>query len=113
MRKLDLNLDQEEIKHIVEEMDYVGNGKINYTEFLAAIISVKSTLTDEMLWRLFKNFDIDNTDFISEANLLEAFKRLGHRVNEEEISEMMKVHDLKHDGKISFEEFKVMFEGKK
>ena len=58
-------------------MDYFGNGKINYSEFLAATLSAKNTLTDEMLWRLFKTFDVDDTDFISKANLLEAFQRLG------------------------------------
>ena len=77
MKKLSIDLEQEEILNIVSEMDYVGNGKINYSEFLAATLSVKNTLTDEMLWRLFKTFDVDDTDFISKANLLEAFSRLG------------------------------------
>ena len=58
-------------------MDYFGNGKINYSEFLADTLSAKDTLTDETLWRLFKTFDVDDTDFISKANLLEAFQRLG------------------------------------
>jgi len=73
MQKLNIDLDQEEILHIVSEMDYVGNGKINYSEFLAATLSAKNTLTDEMLWRLFKTFDVDDSDFISKQNLLEAF----------------------------------------
>ena len=113
MKKLDLKLKKEEIEAMVSEMDYVGNGKINYTEFLAAILSVKSTLTDEMLWRLFKTFDVDNTDSISELNLLEAFERLGHKVSVEEVGEMIAAHDLHNDGRISFDEFKKMFEGQK
>jgi len=36
-----------EIDKIITEIDYVGNGKINYTEFLAATLSF--TLSDEML----------------------------------------------------------------
>ena len=72
-------------------MDYVGNGKINYSEFLAATLSAKNTLTDETLWRLFKTFDVDDTDYISRANLLEAFQRLGrdYQVGEEEVAEMI------------------------
>ena len=58
---------------MIKEIDYFGNGKINYSEFLAATISMKSTLTDEKLWTLFKTFDTDDTDFISFDNLLEAF----------------------------------------
>lgn len=46
-------------------MDYFGNGKINYSEFLAATLSAKDTLNDEMLWRLFKTFDVDDTGSIS------------------------------------------------
>jgi Ca2+-binding EF-hand superfamily protein len=46
-------------------MDYYGNGKINYSEFLAATLSANDTITDEMLWQVFKTFDVDNTDFIS------------------------------------------------
>lgn len=35
-----------EIKQIIKELDYSGNHKINYSEFLAATISVKQFLTD-------------------------------------------------------------------
>ena len=75
--QLKINLDKDELKHIVTEMDYYGNGKINYSEFLAATLSANDTITDEMLWQVFKTFDVDNTDFISQPNLIEAFKRLG------------------------------------
>ena len=34
-----------EIKKIMTNVDYMGNGKISYTEFLAATVSVKSVLT--------------------------------------------------------------------
>ena len=59
----------------MEEIDYIGNGRINYSEFIAAILSVEQTLTDEQLWSLFKKFDVDNTDFITQQNLREAFNR--------------------------------------
>ena len=113
--QMNFDLDLAEVKHIVSEMDYYGNGKINYSEFLAATLSASDTMTDEMLWQVFKTFDIDNTDFISQANLLEAFKRLGRDflVGEDEVRELIKIHDIAHDGKISFDEFKSMFTDKK
>ena len=96
-------------------MDYYGNGKINYSEFLAATLSANDTITDEMLWQVFKTFDVDNTDFISQPNLIEAFKRLGrdYFVGEKQVKELIEIHDVAHDGKISFEEFKGMFSDQK
>ena len=39
------NLSQEEILQIVRNIDYAGNGKINYSEFLVATVEVKTVLT--------------------------------------------------------------------
>ena len=39
LKKLNLNLDDAQINSIVKEVDYVGNGMINYSEFLAAALS--------------------------------------------------------------------------
>ena len=77
MKALNIGAADGEIDKIIREIDYVGNGKINYTEFLSATLEIKDTLTEEMLWRLFKKFDVDDTSFISKENLIEAFKRMG------------------------------------
>ncbi len=61
------------VKTIMENVDYQGNGKINYTEFLAATVPVELVLTDEKLLALFKHFDTDNSDFITPDNIREAF----------------------------------------
>ena len=61
----------------MSEIDFYGNGMINYVEFIAAVLSVEQTLTEEQLWTLFKKFDVDNTDYITEKNLREAFNRQG------------------------------------
>ena len=88
-------VNQEHIDSIIREIDYVGNGKIAYTEFLAATLSFQETLTDDMLLRLFKKFDVDDTGYISKENLLDAFKRLGRsNLTMEEGTEMIKVHDI-------------------
>ena len=55
----------EQIEKIIKEIDDHGNGKINYSEFLAATISTKRFMTEEKLWMIFKHFDVDDTDFIS------------------------------------------------
>jgi Ca2+-binding EF-hand superfamily protein len=43
-----------ELDKIISEVDYHGNNQINYTEFLAATISVKKILTNEHLMAMFK-----------------------------------------------------------
>ena len=62
---------------------------------MAATLSFQETLTDDMLLRLFKKFDVDDTGYISKENLLDAFKRLGRsNLTMEEVTEMIKVHDI-------------------
>jgi len=38
MKELNIGVVDDEIEKIIKEIDYVGNGKINYTEFLAATL---------------------------------------------------------------------------
>ena len=67
------NMSSQRIKTIMVNVDYQGNGKINYSEFLAATVSVRSVLTNEKLFALFKHFDTDNSDYITPDNIREAF----------------------------------------
>lgn len=71
---------EEEIKNIIKEVDYQGNKNINYTEFLAATISVKKILTEEKLLAIFKQFDTEGTGKITEQNIVEAMTKLGHSI---------------------------------
>ena len=99
-------MDDETISKIITELDVKKNGKINYSEFLAATISVQEFMTEERLWMIFKRFDIDNRDYISKPNIVEAMKKLGKEISDVEIEEALKEHDVTLDGKISFDEFK-------
>ncbi len=97
------------IKTIMENVDYQGNGKINYTEFLAATIPVESVLTDKKLLALFKHFDTDNSDFITPDNIREAFSQNGRDLSEKETKQIMNNHDMMGDGRLSYDEFKAIF----
>lgn len=99
MKDMNIGSADGEIDKIIREIDYIGNGKINYTEFLAATLQIRDSLTEEMLWRLFKKFDVDDTGFISKENLMEAFKRLGRaKLTLTDVSEMIYAHDIAKDG---------------
>jgi Ca2+-binding EF-hand superfamily protein len=96
----------------MESVDYEGNGKINYTEFLSATISIKSVLTYEKLWALFKHFDTDDSGTITKDNLKQAFGNAGRKLTDKDMKEIMKEHDIENNGVLSFDEFKAIFEGK-
>ena len=108
MKQCKLKMSDAEIDAIIKEVDFFGNG-INYSDFLSATMDLQEALTDEKLWTLFKTFDTDNTDFITQDNLQEAFLRLGRNYSEDEFKKMMETHDITHDGRLSFDEFKEIF----
>ena len=90
----------------------MGNGKINYTEFLAA--TLRDELTEEELLRLFNKFDVDNTGYISQENLIESFRRLGRtNISSEEVAEIIKIYGIGRSGQVSFDEFKKIVECRK
>ena len=46
IKQKQMNMSDTEIKEMIAEIDYHGNGKINYSEFLSATINVRTFLTD-------------------------------------------------------------------
>ena len=101
-----ITIPDEKIDQIINQVSFYGNGKINYSEFLAATIKVKKVLNEARLWTLFKNFDIDDTGFISESNLREAFEHYGISISNSEIEDIIRKHGKKTTDKIDFQEFK-------
>lgn len=98
-----------QVRKIVQNLDYEENGEINYSEFLAATISLKDSKdADSLLWVLFKHFDIDNSDGITRENVSEALLKSGRRISKRDLDMIFKKHDKLKDGQISFEEFKEM-----
>ena len=57
------------MKKIIKEMDHMGNGKINYSEFLAAIIDVQKHMSDAKLKTIFNQFDTDASGNITRENV--------------------------------------------
>jgi calcium-dependent protein kinase len=93
---------------MIENIDYLGNGEINYSEFLAATVHSKLQISEEHMWTVFNKFDTDNTGYISDKNLVEVMEKIGKPMTIEEVREMIDEVDYKNDGRVSFEEFKAM-----
>jgi calcium-dependent protein kinase len=96
------HVSNEEIEASFAALDAAHNDEIQYSEFLAAMVSSRLDLHDDLVRAAFKRFDTDNSGYISEENLKGI---LGHSATEEDLDEMMKEVDANHDGKISYEEF--------
>mmetsp|Transcript_6019 Transcript_6019/g.5906 ORF Transcript_6019/g.5906 Transcript_6019/m.5906 type:complete len:89 (+) Transcript_6019:97-363(+) len=49
MRRNGYSLASEEIASLIEQIDYIGNGKLNYTQFLIAAMDRKRLLDEESM----------------------------------------------------------------
>ena len=94
---------------MISQIDYHNNKKINYSEFLAATIDIKSFLNESRLKAVFNQFDTDSSGKITEENIKLAMQKLGREMDENEIHDMIKKHDLTGDGCLNFNEFKAIF----
>jgi calcium-dependent protein kinase len=87
-----IKYEESELNKIIAEVDYHGKNRINYTEFLAATMSVKKILTNERLVAMFKQFDTDNSGYITAQDIAEAMQKLGNKITGEEIKNIMTKH---------------------
>ena len=53
LKKKQLSMSNKEIQEMIKEVDYYGNGKINYSEFLSATINVRTFITEQKMQAIF------------------------------------------------------------
>jgi len=97
-----------ETNAIFQAMDTNHDEEIHYSDFLAAMVSTRIAVHDDLLRQAFKKFDVDNSGYITADNMREV---LGEHHEGEEVEELMKEADLKKDGRISYEEFVAYIKG--
>ena len=98
---------------IWEGLDFHKDGEVNYTEFLAAMVSSYKFEKEEKLWTVFNYFKdntnknnksiFDSEDYISFDSLLNAVNSLNLNINEQAIKNNFEQFKGK---KINFEQFK-------
>lgn len=74
-----------------------------------ATLDVKKFISETKLRSVFSIFDTDGSGTITEDNLLFAFQKLGENLTKNHVRELIRTHDIKQDGVISWEEFKLIF----
>ena len=93
------------MKQIWEGLDFHQDGQINYSEFLAAMVSSYNFQKEEKLWSVFNIFKENsdkNKNYITYDSLYNAAKALNLNINESEIKKCFE----KYDEEIDFETFK-------
>ena len=97
------NINEEEIKRLFDSIDVDKNGRIDYSEFLAATLQKVNYSKQERLLEAFHKFDKDNSGFITKDELISTLK--ASKSQEKEIEEIIKAVDKNGDGNIDYMEF--------
>ncbi|KAL3159849.1 Mitogen-activated protein kinase cpk1 [Trebouxia sp. C0009 RCD-2024] len=101
-----------EFQALFNATDMDKSGYIDYVEFVATMLDTDSVTGQEnILQHSFAAFDADKDGLISEQDLADVSHQKGLHCDLNDISRMIQDHDSNRDGKIDFQEFKVMIQG--
>ncbi len=97
------HMKSDDVLELFKTIDADKNGRIDYTEFLAATLQKHTYLRKERLFEAFSTFDKDNSGHISKKELMEVLKT--EKNQEKEIETFIKAADKNGDGVIDYKEF--------
>mmetsp|Transcript_35365 Transcript_35365/g.75384 ORF Transcript_35365/g.75384 Transcript_35365/m.75384 type:complete len:556 (+) Transcript_35365:125-1792(+) len=99
---------ENETRQIFDALDSNHDEEIHYSDFLAAMISTRIALHDDILQQTFKRFDTDESGYITVDNLREV---LGNTFEGEQVEKFVAEADRANDGRISYPEFVAYLRG--
>ncbi|CAD8049497.1 unnamed protein product [Paramecium primaurelia] len=113
MKKLGFNDTEKEIQELIKKLKLsnkndvssYGDLNIQYSEFMMALLNQQQYLNEERLWGLFKQFDIDNKNYITSLDVRRAFERRGKQLSTIKVDTMFNEISLKSQDKIDFQRF--------
>ncbi|CAN0898506.1 Calmodulin-like protein 8 [Linum grandiflorum] len=94
-----------EIHDMISEVDLLGDGAMDFDEFLTVISRKMQEHVRDELKEAFKVFDRDQDGFISPTDLMQVMINMGERLTEEEAEQMIREADLDGDGRVSYHDF--------
>lgn len=107
MKALGFKISKESIEEMIADLDADKSGSIEFDEFLEFVIARQGDGRDvhNEILQGFKIFDTDKTGKISLANLKQASRMCGVKLNEQELKEMIQEADKDGDNEVDQEEF--------
>ena len=105
------SLSDQELWKAIRDNDFNGDGMLNFNEFMEMIAQFTFDQEDERrrdleeIMEAFRIFDRDGSGYITKAELKATMERMGERMNNYQLEDMLAEADLDGDGRISFEEF--------
>ena len=125
MRSLGQNPTEAELKDMINEVDADGNGTIDFPEFLTMMArKMRDSDSEAEIKEAFKVFDKDGNGYISAAELRQVMTslgvllllnlrplvlvlrsplRIGEKLTEKEVDEMIREADIDGDGQINYD----------
>jgi len=118
MKSLGYQMSKNEVEEMINFADKDGNHKVEFDEFVSVMKnqeifskqqSHKLFMNDEIMHTTFKVFDRSNSGFISRYDLKRVMLDIvGEKVSDAEVDLMMLEADKDRNGKIDYEEFKML-----
>ena len=106
MRSIGRTPTEAELQDIIDEVDGDGNGVVDFQEFLTMMAGeIKEAHGKRGILEKFRVFDRDGNGTISSAELKHVMAKLGEKLSDEEVDEMMRAADINGDGQVDYEEF--------
>lgn len=117
MRSLGQNPTEQELLDMVNEVDFDGNGTIDFPEFCQMMkrmnkvgVALMSLLKyacfqendSEMIREAFRVFDRDGNGFITADEFRYFMTHMGEQFSDEEVDEIIKEVDIDGDGQVRF-----------
>lgn len=110
MRLAGCNVEKQTLEEVFAIIDSNQNGRIDYTEFLAACLNTHNYLDNGILKTAFQHFDYDHSGFITNDELKEVLtgRDMSIIITDYEVDEIMRETDIDGDGRIDYFEFVAM-----
>ncbi|ETO17697.1 calmodulin [Reticulomyxa filosa] len=106
MTKIGLDVNEEELRDIMNDLDTNGDGHMDFDEFVGMMdrrMSIGSQIDEMKL--TFSVFDRNGDGKIDFEELKEVLSCLGEEISDKDIKDMIQEADTNGDGYIDFEEF--------
>ncbi|KAJ1422530.1 mitochondrial carrier domain-containing protein [Ochromonadaceae sp. CCMP2298] len=103
-REMGVKKTDREIRQILREHSSPQHPSLNFQEF-------ENLFSTQHLLDVFHEIDTDQSGFLNRGEIANAMRKIGLRMSDEQVDDLMRKVDIDEDGgAISFEEFRIFFE---